>query len=188
HADPADVIATDFALTGVQPGAHLDAECLHRVADRHRAADRPLRAVKHRQEAITRRIHLAAPKSSELRPDDGVVRIKQRVPVTVADLCGPARRVHDVGEQHRGQNPIIRDVGLVAGEELGDLLEGRAPFRFDEVIHVAPREFDVFRAGYVIGDVLAPLRRDNDVVGVLEDEGWYVDCRKYWPHVHFGYE
>ena len=45
-----------------------------------------------------------------------------------------------------------------------------------------------FAPGYVIGDVLAPLRRDHDVVGVLEDEGWYADCRKYWPHVHFGDE
>ena len=79
------------------------------------------------------------------------------MPVTVADLRGPARRVHDVGEQHRGENPIIGHVGLLAGEELGDLLEGRAP-RFDEVVHVAPRQLNVFRARYVIGDVLAPLR------------------------------
>ena len=56
---------------------------------------------------------------------DGVVRIEQRMPVTVADLRGAPRRVHDVGEQHRGENPIIGHVCLVAGEELGDLLEGR---------------------------------------------------------------
>ena len=168
--DPADVIAADLALAGVQPGAHLDAERLHRVADRHRAADRPLRAVEHREEAVARRVHLAAPKASELRPDDGVVRIKQRMPVTVAHLRGPARRVHDVGEQHRGEHPIIGHVGLLAGEELGDLLEGLAP-RFDEVENVAPRQLNVFRARYVIGDVLAPLGRDERVVGVMDDEG-----------------
>ena len=32
HGDPADVIAADLALAGVQSGAHLDAEGLHRVA------------------------------------------------------------------------------------------------------------------------------------------------------------
>ena len=107
------------------------------------------------------------------------------MPVTVADLGGPARRVHDVGEQHRGENPIIGHVGLVAGEELGDLLEGRAP-RFDEVVHVAARQLNVFRARYVIGDVLALRGRDERVVGVLDDEGGHADCRKHRPHVHFG--
>jgi hypothetical protein len=66
------------------------------------------------------------------------VRIKQGMPVPVAHLRGPARRVHDVGKQHRGKNPIIGYVGLVAGEELRDLLEGLAP-RFDEVVPVAAR-------------------------------------------------
>jgi hypothetical protein len=52
---------------GVQPGAHLDAERLDRVADRHRAADRPLRAVEHREEPVARCVHLAAAKANELR-------------------------------------------------------------------------------------------------------------------------
>ena len=66
----------DLALAGVQPGAHLDAERMHRVADRHRAADRPLRAIEHREEAVARRVDLAASKACELRPDDGVVGVK----------------------------------------------------------------------------------------------------------------
>jgi len=45
-----------------------------------------------------------------------VVRIKQSVPVAVADLRRPARRVHDVGEQHRGQHPIIDQVSPLVGE------------------------------------------------------------------------
>ena len=60
HRDSADVITADLAFAGVQPGPHLDAERLHRVADRHRAADRSLRAVKHREEAVARCVHLAA--------------------------------------------------------------------------------------------------------------------------------
>jgi hypothetical protein len=42
-----------LAFASVQPGAHLDAERLHRVTNCHGAADRSLRAVEHRQEAIT---------------------------------------------------------------------------------------------------------------------------------------
>jgi hypothetical protein len=32
YGDTADVVAADFAFAGVQPGAHMDAERLHRVA------------------------------------------------------------------------------------------------------------------------------------------------------------
>jgi hypothetical protein len=58
----ADVIAADLALAGVQPGAHLDAERLHGVADRHRAADRSLQAVEHREEA---RLPMCSPRGLE---------------------------------------------------------------------------------------------------------------------------
>jgi hypothetical protein len=57
----------------------------------------------------------------------------------------------------------------MTGEERGDVLEGLAP-RLDEMVEVAPGEFDVFRAWYVISYV--PAVRGPRVVGVLEDEGW----------------
>ena len=132
-AIPADVIAADLDLAGVQPSAHLDAQRGHRVTNRHGAADRSLGTVEHRQEAITRSVHLTTPKARELRPDNGVVRIKQRMPVPVAHLCRPTRRVHDVGEQRRRQHPIIGNFRLVAGEELGNLLKRRTPSRFNAV-------------------------------------------------------
>jgi hypothetical protein len=68
HGDPADVVAAHLALAGVQPSAHLDAECLRRVADRHRAADRSLWAVEHREEAVTRGVHLTGFAASALSP------------------------------------------------------------------------------------------------------------------------
>jgi hypothetical protein len=58
---------------------------------------------------------------------------------------------------------------VVAGDELGDLVE-RIPPRFHEVVQVAPRQLNVFRARYVISDVLAPGGRDHQVVGMLEHE------------------
>src|SRR6202040_298224 len=97
-------------------------------------------------------------------------------PVTVAQFCGPARRVHDVGEQHRGKNPIVGHFSSVAGEELVNLLEGRLP-RFYEVEQVAPWQLNVFRARYVVGDFLALLRRDERIVAVMDDKGRYADGR-----------
>src|SRR5690349_19873179 len=99
----------------MQPGTHLDAERLHRIANCHGAADRSLRAVEHREEPVTRRADFAASKPGELRPYDGVVRIEQGVPVTVAHLGGTLRRADNVSEQHRGEHPILGYVGLLAG-------------------------------------------------------------------------
>jgi hypothetical protein len=116
------------------------------------------------------------------------VRIEQGMPVTVADLGGSARRVDDVGEEHGGENSIVGDFCLVAGEELGDLLERRPPW-FNEVVHIASRELDVLRARYVIGDDVLPTSgHDQRVVGVLDDEGGHADCRKQCPHVQFEHE
>src|SRR5271163_4484295 len=99
------------------------------------------------------------------------------MPVTVAHVRCPTRRVHDVGKEHGGEHPIVGHFSLVAGEELVDQLEGLAPW-FNVVVHVAAWQFDVLRARYVISDVLAPLARDHRVVGVLDDEGWHADCGK----------
>jgi hypothetical protein len=76
----------------------LNAQRLHRIANCHGAADRPLRAIERRKEAVTRRAYLAAAEACELRPHDGIVRIKQCMPIPIAHLRGVARRVHDVGE------------------------------------------------------------------------------------------
>src|SRR3954468_6198585 len=106
HGDPTDVVATNLALTGMQPRAYLDTQRAHCIPNRHRAADRSLRAVEHRKEAVTRCAHLTAPKPNELRPDNGVVRIEQRMPVTVTHRRGPARRFHDVGKEDGGEDAV----------------------------------------------------------------------------------
>ena len=158
HGNPADVVAAHLALAGVQAGPHLDAERLHSVTNCDGAADRSLGAVERREKTVSSRVHLTASKPGELRPDDGIVRIEQGMPVTVTHLRRPSRRTHDVGEKHCGEDPIVGHLGLLTGEELGDLLEGGSP-RFDEVIHVATRQLNVFRVRYVIGDLLAHDRR-----------------------------
>lgn len=187
HGNPTDVLAADFTLAGVQPGAHLDTQNLHRIANRHRAADRSLRPIEHREEAITRAVHLTAPKPRKLGPHDGVVRIKERMPVPVAHLRRPPGRVHDVGEKHCGQHPIIGHVGLLAGEELSDHLKGRAP-GFHEVVQVAPWHLDVFRIRYMISHLFSLRRCHERILAVLDDKGRHTDCRKDWQRVHFGDE
>ncbi|OBF85362.1 hypothetical protein A5791_02310 [Mycobacterium sp. 852002-51163_SCH5372311] len=188
HPDPAQVLAADLALTGVQPGAHLQTQGLHRIANRHRTADRALRAVEYRQKPVTGGVDLATPKPGQLCAHYRIMRIEQRMPLPVTQLRGASRRIHNVGEQHRSQHPIVGHVGLMTCEKLGDLLKGRTP-RLHEVIHVAPWQLNVFGAGYLIGDVLAHRARDEHIIDVLEHEGRRADCREDRPHVqlaHYG--
>jgi hypothetical protein len=117
HRDAADVVAANLALAGVQPGTHLDAERLHRVADRHRATDRSLRTVEHRDETVAGGVDLAASKPSELRPDDRVVLHLQRLLLTSVSLkCSSASRYHHrLKTFHGGPGPGWRDEQLADG-------------------------------------------------------------------------
>lgn len=84
-------------------------------------------------------------------------------------------------------NSTVASTLLLPGEELGDLLEGLAPW-FDEVVHVTARQLNVFRTGNTVGDVNARCRRDGLVTGVMDDEGRYAAGGKHCPNVQLGQE
>src|SRR4051812_47691788 len=67
-----------------------------------------------------------------------------------------------------------------AGQELGDFLEGFAPW-FNEVVRVAPGQLDVFRVQYVVCDLFSLRERDDRVVGVLEDKAYPDSSRVGTP-------
>jgi hypothetical protein len=67
------------------------------------------------------------------------------MPVTVTHLGGAARRIDDIGKEHRGKNPVVSHFWLFAGEERVDLLKGLPP-RCSEVEQVAPWHLNEFRA------------------------------------------
>ena len=69
--DPADVVADQLALAGVQARPDLQPERPDRLDDRARTADRPGRPVERRQEAVAGRLDLAAPEAGQLLPHDG---------------------------------------------------------------------------------------------------------------------
>ena len=70
-------------------GAHLDAERLHCVADGHRAADRALRAVEHREEPVSGDVRLAARKRVS-RARTRRVSSSSACQSQVTDVSGPA--------------------------------------------------------------------------------------------------
>jgi hypothetical protein len=99
HRESSDVVSADLTLPGVQPGAHLNAERLHRLANCRGAPDGSLWAVERREETVSGGADFAAAEVSKLSPYDRVVCVEQRTPVAVALLRSATRRVHDVGEK-----------------------------------------------------------------------------------------
>jgi hypothetical protein len=127
----------------MEPGADVEPELLDRLADATRAPDRAGGPVEAREEAVARRVELAASVARQLAADQAVVRRQELSPAAVAELCGPGRRAHDVGEEHGGEHALGRCLGALP------LLPGRQQERFDLVQdrrRVAGRD-GVFRAG-----------------------------------------
>ena len=101
--DPAYLGSGQLALAGVQAGPCLHADRADRGADRLAAADRPGRAVEHREEAIAGGVDLAAAEALELAAHERMVTLEQAVPALVAELCRTGGGADDVGEEQRQQ-------------------------------------------------------------------------------------
>src|SRR5437867_2572441 len=64
--DPGDLAVQEFALAGVQAGAHLEPQLADLLDDRLRAADRPRGPVEAREEAVAGGVDLPAAEAGEL--------------------------------------------------------------------------------------------------------------------------
>src|SRR5438477_4237938 len=71
--DAADLRPVELTFAGVDTGADLDAQLPDSLAGRERTADGARRPVEGGEEAVARRVHLAAAEAVELAPDRAVV-------------------------------------------------------------------------------------------------------------------
>ena len=119
--DPGDVVVLHLHLACLHATADLQPQAPHRVARGHGAPDRPGRTVEDGEEPVTCGVHLPSPEPLELNPDDGSMGIEAVVPRPVTHRRGQLGGTDDVGEQHRGQDPLGPRDGAHAGQELLDL-------------------------------------------------------------------
>ena len=106
HGDTGDVTADNLHLSGVHACADLEAELPQSVPRIDSRMHRARRTVERRQKAVAGRFHLTASVLLEHAPNRFVVTAQQAFPTLVAELTRPLRRSHDVGEQHRRENPV----------------------------------------------------------------------------------
>ena len=105
---PADVVAAQLALAGVQPDADRQAQLAQLLDDVAAAADRPRRAVEGGQEAVADGLDLAPAPAAQLVADDPVVVLELGAPAPVAQPGQVLGRADDVGEHDRGQHAVDR--------------------------------------------------------------------------------
>ena len=129
HGDATDLIAHELDLSGVCPGPDLEPDAVHRIHDGTGATDRPSGTVEGRQEPISRGVDLHTAERTELPPDETVVSFQELLPCLITDGAGSVGGAHDVGEQDRGQDPVVVRQRSNTRQELLDL--------FDDGIRVA---------------------------------------------------
>ena len=89
NREAAQLGAHHFALAGVEPRAHVQAEGRDGVADRAGAAHRARRAIEGGEEAVAGGVDLATAVTFELAADHAVVRL-QVAPRPIAELAAVA--------------------------------------------------------------------------------------------------
>src|SRR6187200_2733281 len=82
------------------------------------------------------------------------MRSSQLQPTVIAKSGGKISRIHNVGEQHGGQNPVQRRRGRSASEKLLDLLKYGFGVH-ERRVPVSSRELHILAAGDVLGQIPA---------------------------------
>ena len=105
HSDSRDVaVLVHFDLACVHASADGHTDSCERVEQLHTALHGLRRQVEDCQQAVAGALDQPAAVRLDQLTGDAVVALEQLTPTVVADGRRGARRVHDVGEQHRREN------------------------------------------------------------------------------------
>jgi hypothetical protein len=99
--DPGQLVTQYLALSGVQPGAHLDPQLGGLANNCLGTSNSPCRSVKGSKESIARSIDLATTIALELTTDDSVMTLEEFSPIAIAETRHEFGRSGDVGAEDR---------------------------------------------------------------------------------------
>ena len=146
----------------------------HRTADTGRSNDR--------EEPIPRRRDLASAEALELGTHERVMLIEEVPPPTIAHLGREARRVHDVGEQQRGEHPI----GVGAGPRAvrnSSTSSSSSSMPSENARWSVPGSSTISGAGIAAAARAGILRRNDPVAAPVQHERRRADRRQDVGHV-----
>src|SRR3990170_7057172 len=106
HRDSCHLPVDEFALPGVQPGAHLELELAHPLDDGAGTPDRPRGTVETGEEAIAGGVHFPAAEAHELTPHQRMMLLEQLTPGAIAERGSTLTRTDDVREEHSREDAL----------------------------------------------------------------------------------
>jgi hypothetical protein len=125
NGETADSVLGNLAFTGVETGAHLQAEQGGGLPDGAGAGDGPAGCSEGGEEAVACWLDLPALEAPEFSAHQGVMTLEDLPPPTVPQVGSPVRRSRDVGDKDGDENPVDRIRRAGSGEESLDLVEQR---------------------------------------------------------------
>ena len=156
--DAADVIADELDLTRMDADPDREADGARGSGHGRPTSDGLRRAVEDGQEAIARRLDLASMEDVEVIAQACVVESQQVLPRVVTESLEGGRRVDDVGEEDRREDPFSRTFGRDTDDP------GARPFDRDPRL-VADHPGVVARR-----DLEDRVRRDVEPLAIVHDD------------------
>jgi hypothetical protein len=182
---PTHAIPHHLDLTGVHAGPDLEADGRHGPTDRDGAAYGACRPVEGGEEPIAGGIDLAAPETSQLFANDGVMPLKQLLPGSIANGARVLGGPDDVGEQDGGEHPLAFGWRPDPGQELLHLVENRVGVaEVRQVIRAL--ELHELCTGNAFREIARVARVAVDVTASLQDERRHLDGSQDRPHIDLG--
>ena len=179
---PADAIAHQLDLAGVQPCPDLDSQRAHTVTYRQGTRNGPPGAIERGQEPVSGGVDLTSAMTAEFFSHQPMVLVENLVPSPVPHRRCCLRRSDDVGKQDRCEHPVGVDGRAAAGNELLDL--------GDDAVGVA-EEGDVVNAvkpdkpgcGNASRNRASLPGIDDPVTASVQDQSGYLDMGQDTPDV-----
>ena len=106
NRDASNGVPDQFALAGMDAGAHLDSKPTQSVNDRGGAADRSRGPVEDGKESVAGSVDLAPAVLGQLGAHKGVMLVNERAPGTVAQLRRSLGGPNDVGHEDGRQDAV----------------------------------------------------------------------------------
>jgi hypothetical protein len=177
----ADVPPSDLNFAGVETCPQRQTDLLRGRAERQRTSHRAAGSIERRQNAVAGILDQNPAMLLDHLLGELIVAIQHPAPALVAHGGGAERGIHNVGKQHRGQNPLKlgRRTVAMAGDKFLDVAKQGFVLAGPKGVVGIVGIFNIFGAGNPRRQVTAPLHRNLSVGSTMQYKRRGTHGRKY---------
>ena len=116
NGDACQLWPKNLALTGVKTRTNIEAHQSGLVDDGSRRPNCPSRAIERGEEPVARSIDFSTTKCRQFATDHCMMAVEKFPPPAIAECHSMCRGADHVGEEHRGQYPIVAGMANASEE------------------------------------------------------------------------